>query len=381
MKFVIFHGAFGSPEGNWFPQLKEDLEALGQEVIVPKFPTPSGQSLDSWFSVFDKVRCSFRKNDKLCFIGHSLGPLFMLHVVERFNISLDCAIFVSPFMTPRNNKQYDEVNRTFYRKGFDFAKLKRLIPVSYTLYSNNDPYVPGRDSVAFAGRIGSSLIEVKRAGHMNSEVNLNEFPLVLELCKSRIELPLYQRYLAHRKALYSVDYVKGKSEEVIYLRPEEVFEEGVFHFRNLQKEGFCTFYTGFNRFWDVHGRYYEEARRAARRVKTFMRIFIIDKSADLGRPLLRKQIALDLEAGITVFLCMFEGIKNFVPEPDFGIWDGSYLCVVRANRKGEVSEIKLSSRKKDIEEARRWGRKILAKAARITNAGNDVARFRAMHKK
>ncbi|MBI2142628.1 serine hydrolase family protein, partial [Candidatus Woesearchaeota archaeon] len=354
MKFVIFHGAFGSPEGNWFPQLKEDLEALGQEAIIPKFPTPEGQSLDSWLAVLDKARRGFRKNDRLCFIGHSLGPLFVLHAVERFNIKLDCAIFVSPFMTPRNNRQYDEINRTFYRKGFDFAKLKKLIPVSYTVYSNNDPYVPGTDSIDFAGKLGSSLIEVKRAGHMNSEVNLNEFPLVLELCKSRIELPLYQRYLAHRKALYSVGYVKGKSEEVIHLKPGDVFDEGVFHFRNLQKEGFCTFYTGLNRFWDVHGRYYEEARRAARRVKNFTRTFIIEKAADLSRPLLRKQIALDLEAGINVWLCMFGDVKAAVPEPDFGIWDNDYLCVVRANKKGGVSEIKLSSRKKDIEEARRW---------------------------
>ena len=42
MKFVIFHGAFGSPEGNWFPQLKEKLELFGQEVIAPQFP------IDDW---------------------------------------------------------------------------------------------------------------------------------------------------------------------------------------------------------------------------------------------------------------------------------------------------------------------------------------------
>lgn len=378
MKFVIFHGAFGSPEGNWFPQLREDLEALGQEVIVPGFPTPKGQTLAAWLAVFDKVRRSLKKGEKLCFIGHSLGPLFILHAVERFNIELDCAVFVSPFMTRRNNREYDEVNRTFYRKGFDFSKLKKLIPVSYTLYSNNDPYVPGRDSIAFAGRLGSSLIEVKRAGHMNSEVNLNEFPLVLELCKSRIELPLYQRYLAHRKALYAVGYVKGRSEEVIYLKPDEVFDEGVFHFRNLQKSGFCTFYTGFNKFWDVHGKYYEEARKAARRVKNFTRIFIIDRLPDLNSELLRKQIGIDLKAGVNVYLCMFGNIRSLAPEPDFGIWDDSYLCVVRG-RKGKVSGIKLSSRKKDIEEARRWGRIIMGKAEKI-NSLSDIGRFVAARK-
>src|SRR5581483_4234212 len=192
--------------------------------------------------VFDDLKKEF-KNKKLCFIGHSLGPLFILHAVEKYNFQLDSAIFVSPFLGILHNKQFDSVNTTFYRDDFNFEKLKKLIPISYTLYSNDDPYVPATYSKEFAEKLGSSPLVVNRAGHMNSEVNLNEFPLVFELCKTRIDLPLYQRYLAHRRELYAIDYIKGKNEEVVYLKPEEVFDEGVFHFRNLRKSGFCTFYT------------------------------------------------------------------------------------------------------------------------------------------
>ncbi|MDP3988435.1 MAG: hypothetical protein Q8P80_04820 [Candidatus Levybacteria bacterium] len=55
MTFVIFHGAYGNPEENWFPQLKEELEALGQKVVVPKFPTPQNQNLESWMKVFEST--------------------------------------------------------------------------------------------------------------------------------------------------------------------------------------------------------------------------------------------------------------------------------------------------------------------------------------
>ena len=92
----IFHGTGGHPEENWFPQLKEQLELLGQEVVIPTFPCedwdeltkdghsapPKHQSLHSWFKAFDEVYKTLKKDEKLCFIGHSLGPLFILHVVE-----------------------------------------------------------------------------------------------------------------------------------------------------------------------------------------------------------------------------------------------------------------------------------------------------------
>lgn len=45
MKFVIFHGSFGNPEENWFPQLKKDLENLNQEVLVPAFPVDNWNTL------------------------------------------------------------------------------------------------------------------------------------------------------------------------------------------------------------------------------------------------------------------------------------------------------------------------------------------------
>jgi len=387
MKFVIFHGSFGHSEEHWFPQLKEKLGLLGQTVIVPNFPcenwdeitiagpnsAPKNQTLESWFKVFEGVRKTFKKNEKLCFIGHSLGPLFILHIVQKYKIKLDSAIFVSPFMTELNKLwQFDYVNRSFYKTDFDFNELRKLIPVSYVLYSETDPYVNRSQPIEFSLKMGSSIICVKKAGHMNSQVNLNEFPLVYELCKSRLDLTLYQRYLEHRQDIFAINYFKGKHEEEIYLKPEEIFDEGLFHFRNLSTKGFCTFFTGL-KFWDAHGPYYEESRKAAKRIKEFVRVYVVDKLSDLNRQILLKQIELDLQAGIKVYFIMSRDIQD-IPESDFGIWDKDYVCVVRFDKNKQI-EVKLSSRKKEIIEAEKWKKIILKRALQIQNMGQDIQSF------
>ena len=50
---VIIHGSYGSPDENWFPWLKKELQKIGYKVFVPAFPTPKNQKLGVWKGIFD----------------------------------------------------------------------------------------------------------------------------------------------------------------------------------------------------------------------------------------------------------------------------------------------------------------------------------------
>ena len=199
MQCVIFHGAFGNRDENWFPWLKKELELQGHEVFLEQYPvdswndiekngkdnTQTVQNLSSWTAFFEKTTLPLldKKKDVLLF-GHSLSPVFILHLVSQYSLKLKGAVFASPFLESLNQETtwpFDVVNRSFYKKDFDWEKLKSLIPHSYVLYGTNDPYVPMHLPIDFARRLESNLIPVKNGGHLGS--NLKEFPILLDLVK------------------------------------------------------------------------------------------------------------------------------------------------------------------------------------------------------
>lgn len=200
MTFVLFHGIFGGAVDNWFPYVRKGLEDVGETVIIPFFPyttheelikNGSGsdikQSLASWMAYCDKNLKDLQKTEKLCFVGHSVGCLFILHLLIKWNLSLDSAFFVAPFLRPLGGQWYfDYVNKTFYKHDFDFQKIKALLSASYVLYSDDDPAVATKHSQEFARKLNSEEILVLGGKHFSTESGFIEFPLLLELCKTRI---------------------------------------------------------------------------------------------------------------------------------------------------------------------------------------------------
>jgi len=199
MQCVIFHGSFGSKDGNWFPWLKSELEKLGHEVFLEQFPiddwddiekkgpdnNDTKQNLNSWLKFFSKnllPRLDAKKETVI--FGHSLSPLFILHLVDKFNLQLKGAVFASPFLIELADEKtwhFDVVNRSFFKTDFDWKKLQSLIPKSYVLYGTDDPYVPNRLPIEFGKNLKSTLIPVTGGKHLGD--NFKQFPLLLDLVK------------------------------------------------------------------------------------------------------------------------------------------------------------------------------------------------------
>lgn len=167
---------------------------MGHEVFLEQYPVDrwedikrdslkTTENLTSWSSFFQKNTLPhLNKDEEIVFFGHSLSPVFILHLVSQFDLQLEGAIFVSPFLESLNQEktwQFDVVNSTFYKTDFDWIKLKKLIPRSYVLYGTDDPYVPNKFPIAFAKSLESEIIPIKNGGHLGDV--FKEFPLLLDL--------------------------------------------------------------------------------------------------------------------------------------------------------------------------------------------------------
>jgi hypothetical protein len=174
----IFHGTEGYPEENWFPWLREKLEARGHKVIVPQFPSPPvvPAKINEWFDVLKNYEQDI--NENTIFIGHSLGGVFTLKVLEKLKHSIKAAFFIG---TPIGVRPILNYNRDSSFSGFDFnwpaikSKSKNFI----VFQSDNDPYVSLGNGEELARELGVELSFIPNAGHFNKKAGYTEFEELL----------------------------------------------------------------------------------------------------------------------------------------------------------------------------------------------------------
>lgn len=177
----IFHGTAGYPEENWFPWLKHKLEAEGDQVFVPQFPMPEGQSAEAWFKIL--ATYSDRINEQTVFVGHSLGGLFLLCVLEKLETPCALAAFVG---TPIGEKPILNYERdgAFCGFSFDWNKIKNNARQRIVFHSDNDPYVGLENGKKLANHLGVKLNFVPQAGHFNKAAGYTQFEELYALLKS-----------------------------------------------------------------------------------------------------------------------------------------------------------------------------------------------------
>lgn len=184
MRFFIIHGTYGHAAENWFPWLQSELKARGHEVIIPTFSTPEGQSLERWLDEFELLRDEIDEDTIL--IGHSLGSVFILRLLERLDVQVRASILIAPFVS-KLGIELDDLNQSFIEGGFNWDRIRPGSREFHVLISGNDPYVPLDEGQKVSNRLMCDPMIIQDAGHFNKEAGYEKFPVLLELIEGIIQ--------------------------------------------------------------------------------------------------------------------------------------------------------------------------------------------------
>jgi predicted alpha/beta hydrolase family esterase len=178
----IIHGTEGYPEENWFPWLKQELEKKNYKVFVPQFPSPPKvpAKIAEWFDVLKKYEQHI--NEDTILIGHSLGGIFTLRILERLKHPIKAACFAGTPIGVRPILNYERDN-SFSGFSFDWKSIIKKAHHFLVFQSDNDPYVSLGNGEELAKNLYVKLNFVPNAGHFNAKAGYTKFDLLLEKLK------------------------------------------------------------------------------------------------------------------------------------------------------------------------------------------------------
>lgn len=192
----IFPGTGATEKDSWIPWLKQELEERGYSVYVPTLPHPKtffvkavlkrlfpgikNQTYKDCLQVLEKYYKDKINKDSI-FVGHSLGGLFLLKVLENLEKPVAKAIFVAAAVGVRPIKYYNNDYDFIGGFHFDWHRIRKSCKSIYVLHSNTDRTVSFGNGKKLAKGLNTDLIKIPNGGHLNKSSGFGEFNDLLKI--------------------------------------------------------------------------------------------------------------------------------------------------------------------------------------------------------
>jgi hypothetical protein len=139
-RIILVHGWAGSPDTNWLPWLKAELERKGYEVVVPEMPDTDTPVIDAWVSHLAEVVGV--PDAETYLIGHSVGCQAILRYLETVETAVGGALFVAGWFNLEGLEEgeEEEIARPWIDMPINLGKVKSVLLQSTLLISDNDPW-------------------------------------------------------------------------------------------------------------------------------------------------------------------------------------------------------------------------------------------------
>ncbi len=174
-RVFIIHGLAADPNCNWFPWLKDELEAKGYSVFVPRMPSSRHPICGEWLEYLKGLVGEVDENT--IFVGHSLGGATILRFLEKIKGEKKTGkIFI--VAGPDENPGFPELDSFVYPQ-VNFEKIKNSAKGFVLIHSEDDPVVPFLMGQRLAKKLDAEFIPLSGLGHLNAGIGDFTLPILL----------------------------------------------------------------------------------------------------------------------------------------------------------------------------------------------------------
>lgn len=180
VRVIIVHRWGGTPEDDWYPWLKDELEKRGSEVIVPEMPNTDEPRIEEWVSHLKEVTGALTRDT--CFVGHSIGCQAIMRYLEKVEGKVPKAVFVAGWFKLDNleDEEAVQIARPWVATPIDFGKVRDKIGSLTVFLSSNEPYGFVEDNAhIFRAELGANVVIEENKVHFTDEDGIAEVPEVL----------------------------------------------------------------------------------------------------------------------------------------------------------------------------------------------------------
>ncbi len=178
---LILHGTNSTPNDNWFPWLKTQLEERGYAVWSPQLPHAEKPNIQRYNKfLFGNENWRFDPDSVL--IGHSSGAVAILGLLQALppDAKVGTCILVGAF---KDDLHWDSLKDLFIEP-LDFAKIRQHAQKIIFVHSDDDPHCPLEGAEYLKDQLHAQLLVKHGQKHFSIGTagdQYREFPLILDL--------------------------------------------------------------------------------------------------------------------------------------------------------------------------------------------------------
>ena len=181
MKIILVPGNHNSRVDQiWFPYLINKLKEKNLQVIAKNMPDPMVARKKIWLPFMES---ELKADENTIGVGHSSGAIAWLRYAETHK--LKGLILVGAYYTDLGDAT--EKASGYFDAPWNWEQINSNVDFIVQFASIDDPYIPVAESRFLKTKLPKlEYIEFSDKGHMGEDVNLVEFPELLDAILTKI---------------------------------------------------------------------------------------------------------------------------------------------------------------------------------------------------